>query len=113
MTEQNPPASQTILIVIGNSDDRLKQAEWAQYINDVDDWIDWAEEAPGVQVHGRWHSYPNTRWQNASWLLVVSAEAEYAVRRLREELPVLCDKYGQDSIAFVVGDTEFIGPAGE
>lgn len=101
--------TQTILIVIGNSDDKLTQQRWADFIRDVEELITSLEAYAGVTVHGRWHAYPGTPWQNASWLLQVDGAMLPHTEYLRDDLRILCARYEQDSIAWVTGETEFIG----
>lgn len=102
----------TVLVVIGNSDDKLAQVRWADFIQDVEELVTGLEAFAGVTVHGRWHAYPGTRWQNASWLLQVDERMQPHLADLRDDLRILCGRYEQDSIAWVTGETEFIGAAG-
>jgi hypothetical protein len=105
--------AQTILIVIGNSDDKLTQQRWADFIRDVEELIIGLESYAGVTVHGRWHAYPGTQWQNASWLLQVDGAMLPHTEDLRDDLRILCARYEQDSIAWVTGETEFIQSVAE
>jgi hypothetical protein len=92
------------LISIGNSDDKLTQADWSQFIKQTREICNLA-----VQVHGEWFSAPDSPWQNANWCVEFSEptwedEARAALR-------VLAAKYGQDSIAWTQGPVEFLSPA--
>lgn len=92
--------NQTIYISIGNSDDKLTQAEWAHFYGSVTDWIDEYATA----VHGRWASEPTSPYQNACWCIEVNEGAW----RLREGLAHVADTFRQDSIAWAPATTEFI-----
>ena len=52
-------------ISIGNSDDKLPQADWARFIADMRALLvaDWQGR---LQVHGEWFSAPDAPWQNAN-----------------------------------------------
>lgn len=56
-------------------------------------------------VHFSGHSSPLVPWQNACF--VVELES---VDDLRSKLRKLAGKYGQDSIALTIGETEFVEP---
>lgn len=95
-----------VYISIGNSDDKLPQAEWCDFISDVDvairDWVDLR--------HGCWHSMPTSPWQNACWCVDIEEEEREAF--LKKELSQIARTYGQDSIAWAEAPTtEFLGPS--
>lgn len=109
----------TVYISIGNSDDKLTQKRWAEYIDDVDIAVEGAGR--DGRVHGRWHSAPKSPFQNACWCVEFDPAAELVTRfgqqhsRLewfRQRLQDLARKYGQESIAWAVAETEFIAPTG-
>lgn len=87
-------------VSIGNSDDKLAQREWSEFVRDVDRALD------GTHVHGRWFSGPDVPWQSACWCF----ELSYAhINRLHQTLARLAAKYRQDSIAWAQAPvTEFI-----
>lgn len=92
----------TFYISIGNSDDKLSQQEWAEFVTEVHDAID----GSGAQVHGRWSSYPDAPWQNACWCIELTTAK---VSWLRRCLATLAQKYRQDSIAWAEAPvTEFL-----
>lgn len=96
----------SILVAIGNSDDKLTQVEWANYYANVNEAID---EAANV-VHGRWMSDPTSPWQNASWCFQpLNPEAETELRR---RLALAARAFRQGSIAWTAGMSEFIKPIG-
>lgn len=91
----------TVTIQIGNSDDKLTQAEWGRYVKDVERAINY--HCPDVHFFG---GSPNWfPWQNVAW--VTNAPKDDLMRllmRLRE----IREQYGQDSIAWTQGETVFI-----
>ena len=94
----------TVYISIGNSDDKLGQAQWVNYIVDMNTAIfHWQ-----TKRHGYWHSPFSSQWQNACWCVEISERDEPAlVLKLRE----IAGRFGQDSIAWAeVKDTKFLGP---
>jgi hypothetical protein len=101
--------SAVVYVSIGNSDDKLTQAEWHRYYVAVNLTIRRAAEASDATVHGAWVSEPASSWQNACWALQLPADA-VAVEHLRMRLAELAADFRQDSIAWAVApNTEFIG----
>lgn len=103
-----PPGTGTLTVYasIGNSDDRLTQAQWSgltrRLANEVNQHAD--------RVHGVWYSAPDSRYQNACACFEVT---EKRAAYLRECLALACRDFRQESIAWaVVQGTEFIA-AGE
>jgi len=91
-----------VYISIGNSDDKLTQAEWAEFVTQVGGQINaWASE-----VHGKWFSSPDSPWQNACWCVELKDET-YAFD-VRDALTKVRQHFQQDSIAWAVAETEFI-----
>jgi GH35 family endo-1,4-beta-xylanase len=91
-----------VYLSIGNSDDKLTQREWAQFITRVRAAITgWA-----CQVHGSWFSAPDSMWQNANWCLEFDTEAD--MKYAREAIITIRRQYRQDSVAWAVADPEFI-----
>lgn len=92
----------TVTVLIGNSDDKLTQREWALYVAHVQGLVDeWAEE-----VHFSGVSFGGAPWQNACWVFVVDDGA--SLDALRMVFGVAASWHRQDSIAIVVGETEFV-----
>lgn len=91
-----------VYISIGNSDDKLTQAEWAAFHAHVKMTI-----RPAVDmVHGEWVSEPTARWQNACWCVDVDDNVS---RYLRADLGKIGATYRQDSIAWApTPETEFL-----
>lgn len=102
----------TAVICIGNTDDKLSQSEWSQFVTDVDTLIDrWR-----FNVYFRGFPGSAERWQNACWVLdardLFGEPAGMAVGVLRQELAIIAKAYKQDSIALILGDSEMVTPRG-
>jgi len=91
----------TVAVQIGNSDDKLLQVDWALYCEDVSECIDILAE----QIHFSGASHPFCRWQNACWVFEIEP---VSISELKEKLTLIRKKYIQDSIAILVGNTDFI-----
>lgn len=83
----------TIYITIGNSDDKLKQAQWSKFYDLIDSDI----RMLAKHVHGAWHSLPNAKWQNACWC--VDIEEKRAVE-LAYDVTETARLFQQDSVAW-------------
>ncbi len=91
----------SVTVQIGNTDDKLRQIEWAHFVDAVGLAINgWAV------VHFFGCSPGQAAWQNACWCAVVNNDDD--VPRLKSQLTAIRKNYQQDSVAFLVGDTEFI-----
>jgi hypothetical protein len=92
----------TAYVSIGNSDDKLTQARWSQFVSDTSVAVrDYA-----MAVHGAWLSEPASMFQNACWCLEVEDEdlADFKVA-----LSDTARFYEQDWIALAIVDrTEFL-----
>lgn len=104
-----------VYISIGNSDDKLSQAQWAEFVTHVDIALLAQSEVPDSAIsarHGNWRSLPDDPWQNACWCIDhdnTIADPE----ELKAELADLARSFGQDSIAWAEAPTtEFLTPAG-
>lgn len=94
-----------VYISIGNSDDKLTQARWAEFYRETNLLL-----RDFGHIHGQWVSEPASAWQNACWCLDFEEDETLA---LREELIQLAIKYDQDSIAYAeTKGTEFLGAHG-
>ena len=91
----------TIIIQIGNSDDKLTQIQWHDFVKEVDNWINiWVEE-----IHFFGCPAAHSPWQNAAWIAEIK---ETSIRLLLEQLIVVRKHYRQNSIAVTVGETSFV-----
>lgn len=97
--------SLTVYASIGNSDDKLTQAQWAEFHEIFAALIRKAAD----RVYGDWHSLPNSPWQNACLAFEIGAQS---AARLKAALADLAAEYRQDCVAWAVAATEFVGPAG-
>ena len=91
----------TCSILIGNSDDKLPQVRWAMYIKSTDAIV--REHA--AKVHFTGFSESSARWQNACWVFEMSPNDHQV---LRKDLAYLAERYGQDTIALLLGETELV-----
>lgn len=98
-------STKTIYIQIGNSDDKLTQARWSDFLTATHLLVD----AYSSAIHFSGYSAPGARWQNACWCLVPPSDLDRDT--LRRRLIDLAAEYGQDSIAWAEATTEFITPA--
>lgn len=90
-----------VYLSIGNSDDKLTQKEWAQYVADMSG----AVVARAKQIHGTWFSLPACPWQNANWCLEFADEDMEAAKDAAVEVRM---RWRQDSVAWAVAEPEFI-----
>lgn len=94
------------VITIGNSDDKLKQRKWSEFVSDMQDLL--TKWKFPIYFHGC--SVGSAPWQNACW--VIDARDLFgetsAILILRQELSRMAHKYKQDSIALTLGDTELV-----
>lgn len=92
----------TAVISIGNSDDKLTQAKWSAYVSDVS----WIISRYALHPHFSGLSVGSSPWQNACW--IVGLPPDFDINQFKFELRRIAQKYGQDSIALLVGNTEFV-----
>lgn len=98
----------TVSILIGNSDNKLTQHAWADFIEYVEKVCRATLQYPKVHTHFAGGSSYNTKWQNACWVFTCDDEH---VKTVREYLGKAAYKFAQDSIAMSVADcTEFVVP---
>lgn len=88
--------------MIGNSDDKLSQQEWSDFIKGMDNLMFVLE---GAHVHGRWFSGQDTPYQNAAWCVEIKEEQ---LPILYAELARLARLFSQDSIAVVVNQVHMV-----
>jgi len=102
--------TKTVYISIGNSDDKLTQAEWSDFVRKVDG----AVRHYGPNVHGFWLSPSDARWQNACWCVECPEDLRWPLATrmplFRLELGQLAQRFSQESIAWAEATTEFIKP---
>ncbi len=98
--DKEPPAPDvTLTIMIGNSDDRLTQAQWSEFCQRIDD------VCRGYQKHFAASSDGKQPWQNACWVFDIPADM---IDRFKRRIKEIRKIYRQESVAIVHGSTEFI-----
>lgn len=91
----------TAIVSIGNSDNKLTQLEWHDYVA----WVDELVEKYKQHSYFRGFSPGDAAWQNAAWWFTMDEEHE---AQLKSDFRWLLPKYKQESIALVLGNTELI-----
>lgn len=90
----------TITIQAGNTDNKLTQQQWAEYVSALDKVItEWADEVHFMGGPANWMP-----WQNVCW--VVNVDAEERVGDLRMAVIMVREHFKQDGIAWTEGTTE-------
>ena len=89
----------TVIIQIGNSDNKLTQKEWSEFVRCVDIY------SSVTDTHFRGVSNSDAPWQNACWVLEVE---DYNYDGLKRTIGNLESEFKQDSIAWTEGITKFI-----
>lgn len=92
----------TVVVQIGNSDDRLTQQRWAMFIVDIG-----SELLALSKIHFEGYSGGHSMWQNACFVAEMEMDR---VQTLRRRLALVAAEYDQEAIALVVGSVEMIGP---
>ncbi len=93
----------TVSVQIGNSDDKLTQREWSEFVQSIGDSI--------ITYKGHIHfcggSICQVPWQNFCWVFELENN-DMVVDALREQQKRIRVKYRQDSVAWLSGVTRFI-----
>ncbi len=98
--------SYIVYISIGNSDDKLSQADWHRFYVTVNLAVRGAAET----VIGAWVSEPASSWQNACWAIVLPPPVSR--EHLKMKLSEAAREFRQESIAWAVAPvTEFLAPS--
>lgn len=96
----------TISVLIGNSDNRLTQGDWATMLAQLETIVN----STCTAVHFSGTSDPYAVWQNACAVGEIEIEK---LPELRAKLGKVCDMFNQESIALVVGEVELVKGAAE
>lgn len=96
----------TATIQIGNSDNKLTQQEWSQFIDRIEAHVETLVEDNLARAHFFGCSAGRDQWQNAAW--VIELYDDEAVARLRNTLSSAAARFKQDSIALTLGATQFV-----
>lgn len=91
-----------ITVLVGNTDGKLTQTEWAHFSYAVNECI----RKYSCEIH--FYGAPPTTepWQNAAW--VFKPLNSECTESLRDELKAIRKTYNQDSIAWIEGETELL-----
>lgn len=90
-----------VYVSIGNSDDKLSQIFWAQFVRELRSYL----RTQTDKIHGEWYSASDSEYQNACFCIESKAGD---MKGLKEQLVRLKKYYNQESIAWVVAETEFL-----
>jgi hypothetical protein len=91
----------TLTILPGNSDHKLTQVEWHDYVLEIGGLIDsWSQNVWFFGAPANWMA-----WQNACWVIEIMDED---MSGFSMELKLIRERYNQLSIAVVDGTTTFL-----
>jgi hypothetical protein len=90
----------TIIIQIGNTDDKLTQMDWARFYADTNYEI----QQLAHRVHFAAPSPAHCPWQNACWVIEIADDKALQLKAL---LVHVRRKFSQDSLAWTEGQTTF------
>jgi len=98
-----------IVIQIGNSDDKLTQKEWSEFVNKVGDLVDSCCHT----THFFGGSSNWKQWQNACWVAVLKNSSytcltDEQYTNFLVDLAEIGGAYKQDSIAVIEGNTQLL-----
>lgn len=93
----------TVTIQLGNSDDKLSQREWSDFILNVSDWLN--DLGKKAQVHFAGGSAPERLWQNYCFVANLSRADS---NELYHFLGAMARRYNQAAIGLTIGQTEFV-----
>ena len=96
---------ETVVLQIGNSDNKLTQEEWSHFCTDTDKLIKSCLGEYG-KIHFSAPSVGWEGWQNACWIFSVSDDIMLMFVKMK--ISEIRRKYNQDSVAWAFTKTEFI-----
>ena len=88
-------------IQIGNSDNKLTQEEWSNYVSAIHG----ATTVDGIETHFFGSSEGSKPWQNACWVVAIR---EVEVDAMFKAIAKIRMQFGQDSVAVILGDVRMI-----
>jgi hypothetical protein len=91
----------TIVILAGNSDDRLKQRDWSVFVGELSIAVGQVSET----VHFFGGSDAWSPWQNVCWVVEIE---EAHLKPLAGALTEIRKRFRQESIVWISGETKFI-----
>ena len=90
-----------VIVSIGNSDNKLAQHEWSQFVEQVSVFMKrYSHQQLFFGGSANWEPWQNVAW----WVLIADDDAEILKRKLKESKKL----FGQDSIAWLEGETLFL-----
>lgn len=95
-------SEKTLVIQIGNSDNKLSQREWKDFCN----YIHKSVEEYSNRIHFSAPSVGWADWQNAAWIFSIH---DKNVSYLLVDLENIRIMFRQDYIALTIGTTEMLG----
>lgn len=90
-----------VVISIGNTDDKLSQREWSDYVADM--WTLLEKEGANVHFFGGRSNWE--QWQNVAWIVEVHS---MDIDGLMLKIESSRKKYRQDSAFVMVGEGLFV-----
>jgi len=93
----------TLVVQIGNSDDKLSQKEWSLFVMEMNHFI---EHYCG-EVHFSGGSDCSKAWQNYCWVGVFDA-VQNSIELIKLDIREMRLRYKQDSVAVVIGESLFL-----
>lgn len=93
----------TCTIQIGNSDDKLTQKEWSNFVLNVEYHI----QQYATQIHFAGGSHGNASWQNYAWVFGHELQP-LPLKAFLGGLKSIRSMYKQDSLEITFGDTDLI-----
>lgn len=93
----------TLVIQIGNTDNKLTQSEWSDFCASVRETV----AAAARQVHFDGCAAGDAPRQNACWVIDVEAAPE-RLEKLRGSLREIRQRFRQDAVAWTAGETEMV-----
>lgn len=93
----------TVVIQIGNSDDKLSQHHYSCYIESVKACL----RAYHCKTHFSGGSNPTESWQNYCWVAEIENDP-MVIGAFKEQLRRIRLSYKQNSVAILIGDVSFV-----
>lgn len=88
-------------ISIGNTDNKLSQREWSNFVNSVNDMLNILSDVHFFGGSSNW-----TPWQNVAWIVQIRETSD--IRVINRRLTEACGRYFQTSIFTLRGEANFI-----
>ena len=90
-----------VVVLIGNSDGKLAQHEWARFAAEMHEVM----SRSATTLHFKGGSSWDAPRQNACWVAEAPVER---IERLLAEIAEVRSRWRQDSAAVLIGDTQFV-----